>query len=122
MADDHFVPGDPQTCERSARDFQERVQKMSFDEMLAKIKELGINGTAAMYAIPECKKAAIELGRLTTEQQVIRKALNSISMIKLDESGHVTTLEQAVHMARNALSDLDRIANGDLVSGTPGHD
>ena len=109
MADDHFVPGDPQTCERSARHFQERVQKMSFDEMLAKIKELGINGTAAMYAIPECKKAAIELGRLTTEHQTMREAIEwVIRELRFRETDHAKMVKAIL---QNALT---------AVSGTPG--
>ena len=37
----------------------------------------------------------------------LEAALDQISMIKLDKAGYITTLEQAVHIARGALQEVD---------------
>lgn len=58
MRDDHWVPGNPHTSERSRIAFNQKVDELTLDEIVTRLQDIGKNGTPAMYAIPECAAAA----------------------------------------------------------------
>ena len=71
MSDDHFVPGDPQTSQRSRAAFEARIGDLTISEIVAKLEDIGANGTPAMFAIPECLAAA----RLLKKRSVLARKI-----------------------------------------------
>jgi len=72
------------------------------------IETLSSEGALSREAFEESDAACANLEDCV---KVLKAALDRISMIKMDEDGPLTTLEQAVHVARAALSGVEHIEN-----------